>query len=289
MTARAAVWCLIAVCFVWGVSFVAVKAALAFATPLVLLAMRFGIAGAPIAWSLRGAPREAWIGGVVLGSLFWLGFIFQTMGLRDTTPSRSAFITILSTPLVPMVQWMVFRVVPRAPVLLAIGLAVLGTWLLTSPGGGAGLNRGDVLTLGCAVAFAGQIVAVGHFARRIAATRLLALELTTGAVLSLLFLPVLETPRVTFSPAFLVLLLFLGVGGLGTFYGQLRAQQVLSPTVTALVFCVEPVFASLASRVVYGEVLTAMQLVGAALILGAVGVAALESPPPRTATTTPTY
>ena len=276
MTPRAAVLWLVAVCFVWGISFVAVKATLAFATPLALLALRFGIAGAPIAGTLRRATREQWTGGLLLGGLFWLGFLFQTLGLRHTTPARSAFITILSTPLVPLVQYLVFRTRPRPLILLAVALAVLGTWLLTSPGGGIGLNRGDVLTLWCALAFAGQIVAAGHFSRRMPATRLLAMELGISAVLSLAFLPLLETPRIAVTPAFLALILFLGAGGLATFYGQIRAQQVLSPTVTALVFCIEPVFALIASHLVYAEVLSALQLGGAGLILCAVGVAALE-------------
>lgn len=276
MTPRAAVGWLIAVCFIWGLSFVAVKAALVYATPLALLALRFGIAGAPLAGRLRGAGREEWIGGLVLGMLFWAGFAFQTVGLRETTPSRSAFITILSTPLVPVVQYVVFRTIPPRLTLFAIALAVAGTWLLTSPGGGAGINRGDLLTLGCAFLFAGQIVAVGHYARRILPARLLALELATGAVLSLAFAPLLETPRLQLTPAFAGLMLFLGLGGYWTFYGQLRAQQVLSPTVTALVFCVEPVFASIASFAVYGEVLGPRQLAGGALILLAVGAGALE-------------
>ena len=276
MSPRAAVGWLIAVCFVWGLSFVAVKAALVYASPLVLLAIRFAIAGGPIAGRLRGTARDEWIGGLVLGLLFWGGFVFQTIGLRDTTPARSAFITILSTPLVPLVQYAVFRAVPHPATLLAIALAVAGTWLLTSPGGGPGLNRGDVLTLGCAVLFAGHIVAVGHYARRIPLTRLLALMLGTGAVLSLVFAPLLEWPRLEITPGFAALMLFLGVGGYWTFYGQLRAQQVLTPTVTALVFCVEPVFASVASYLVYGEILGPLQVIGAALILAAVAAAAFE-------------
>jgi drug/metabolite transporter (DMT)-like permease len=280
MTPRAAVWWLIAVCFVWGVSFVAVKAALVFATPLVLLALRFSIATAPIAGTLRGAERGHWVGGVVLGLLFWSGFVFQTVGLRYTTPSRSAFITILSTPLVPLVHYAVYRAAPRRLTLLAIVLAVVGTYLLTSPGGGIGLNRGDILTLGCALTFAGQIVAAGHFARRMPLARLLALELGVSAVLSLACAPLLETPRLEGTPLFLGLILFLGAGGLWSFYVQLRAQQVLPPTQTALIFCVEPVFASVASYVVYGEVLAPLQLLGAGLILSAVAGAALEEPHP---------
>lgn len=278
MTARAAVWWLIAVCFVWGISFVAVKAALVFATPLVLLALRFAIAAGPIAGTLRGTRREEWIGGVVLGLLFWSGFVFQTVGLRFTTPSRSAFITILSTPLVPLVHYLVYRMPPRRLTLLAILLAVAGTYLLTSPGGGLGLNRGDVLTLGCAFTFAGQIVAAGHFVRRMPIGRLLAIEMGVSALLSLAFAPLLETPRLEITPAFLGLILFLGVGGLWSFHVQLRAQRVLTATQTALVFCMEPIFASLASYAVYGEVLAPLQLAGGGLILLAVGAAALEEP-----------
>jgi drug/metabolite transporter (DMT)-like permease len=276
MTSRAAVAWLIAVCLVWGVSFVAVKAALAFASPLVLLALRFAVAGTPIVGSLRAASREEWIGGLVLGGLFWAGFVFQTAGLRYTTPSRSAFITILSTPLVPLVHYAIYRERPGRLILLAIVLALPGTYLLTSPGGGLGLNYGDVLTLGCALAFAGQIVAAGHFSRRIPVTRLLAMELGVGGTLSLASAPLLEAPTLAVTPAFVGLLAFLGLGGLWSFHMQLRAQQVLSPTHTALVFCLEPVFATVASYLLLGERLAPLQLVGGALILSAVAVPALE-------------
>ena len=277
MTPRAAVAWLIAVCLVWGVSFVAVKAALAFATPMVLLGLRLALAGAPVLGTLRGAPRAEWIGGSVLGLLFWVGFAFQTAGLHYTTPSRSAFITILSTPLVPLVQLAVFRSVPRLLTLVGVALGVAGTWLLTAPGGGAGLNRGDLLTLGCALAFAGQMVAAGHFAPRISASRLVALELLVGAACSLVFAPVLEVPRLDPAPEFLGLLGFLAVGGLWSFRMQLRAQQVLTPSRTALVFCLEPVFAALASYLLLGETLGPGQLLGGALILGAVAAAAFDT------------
>ena len=272
MTPRAAVAWLIAVCLVWGVSFVAVKAALVFASPLVLLALRFGLATTPIAGSLRGASRDQLTGGLVLGGLFWIGFVFQTTGLHYTTPSRSAFITILSTPLVPLAHYVVYREPPGRLTLLAIAVATVGTYLLTSPGGGVGLNRGDVLTLGCAFAFAGQIVAAGHFAREMPIARLLAMELAVGGGLSLVSAPLLETPKLELTPSFLALLAFLVAGGLWSFHMQLRAQRVLTPTYTALVFCLEPVFAALASYAVFDEKLSLIQMAGAALILSAVAI-----------------
>ncbi|HEU5039376.1 MAG TPA: EamA family transporter, partial [Gemmatimonadales bacterium] len=173
----------------------------------------------------------------------------------------------------------VFRTTPRLLTLVGVLLGILGTWLLTAPAGGAGLNRGDLLTFGCAVAFAGQIVAAGHFAPRVPLRRLVTLELLAAAVLSLAFAPVLESPRLALTPAFAALLLFLAVSGLWSFHMQLRAQRVLSPSHTALVFCLEPVFAALASFALLGETLSAIQVLGAGLILGAVAAPALDRPP----------
>ena len=276
MSRRRAVLALVLVCLVWGVSFTAIKQALDYTSPVVLLGLRFGIATLFLLGSLRGLSRDEAVGGLVLGGLFWAGFVFQTKGLQYTTPSRSAFITILSTPLVPLLQFLLHRTVPRWPTVAAIVLAVAGTWLLTSPGGG-GLNRGDLLTIGCAIVFAGQIVAAGHYAARIPIGRLLALELGTSALLSLASAPALEAPRLDVTGTFVALLAFLALSGLWSFRTQLRAQQVLTPTHTALVFTLEPVFAGVTSFLVLGERLSAVQLFGGALIMTAVAAPALES------------
>lgn len=275
MTRRQAVATLVVVCLVWGVSFTATKQALGDASPLVLMGLRFGLAAVLILGELRGLTRAEAIGGLVLGVLFWAGFVFQTAGLEYTTPSRSAFLTILSTPIVPVVGFLMDRTVPRLPTVAAIALAVAGTWLLTGPGGG-GLNRGDLLTLGCAVLFAGQIVAAGYYAPRLPIGRLLALELGSCALLSFATAPLLETPRLDPTPLLAGLVAFLGLSGLWSFRMQLRAQQVLSPTHTAIVFTLEPVFATLTSYLLLGERLAPLQLVGGAMILGAVAAPALE-------------
>ena len=276
MTRRQAVFWLILVCLVWGVSFTITKEILRLSSPLVFMGLRFGLGALVLLGSLRGLTREELTGGVVLGFLFWGGFAFQVSGLAETTPSRSAFITSLSTPLVPVVYFLAHRSVPRVQVIAGVVLAGIGMYFLTLPDtGGQGINRGDLLTLGCAVLFAGQIVAAGHFSRRSAPLRLLAVEMGTAALLSFLLAPVLETPRLIPSGVFLAALLFLTLSGLWTFYLQLRAQQVLSPTHTALIFMLEPVFAALTSFIVLGERLSAVQWLGAALILLAMALPAV--------------
>jgi drug/metabolite transporter (DMT)-like permease len=279
MTRRQAVGWLILVCLVWGVSFTLTKEVLEDISPLLFMGIRFGLASLPLLGTLRHISRYELLGGLLLGVLFWAGFTFQTFGLAQTTASRSAFITSLSTPLVPIVYFLVHRHAPDRRTIGALLLAAFGMYLLTLPDtGGGGLNRGDLLTLGCALMFAAQIVAVGHFSQRGSPLRLLAIELMTTAVLSFLFTPVVETPRIAPNAALAGLILFLSLSGLWSFYMQIRAQQVLTPTHTALLFMLEPVFAAITSIIVLGERLRMPQWVGAGLILAAMAVPTQRDP-----------
>jgi drug/metabolite transporter (DMT)-like permease len=83
----------------WGTSFVAVKSALADATPFAFLTVRFAIAALLLAPGTRFRPRPAGPelrGGALLGILVAVGFVAQTAGLVITTPSRSAFIVAVA-------------------------------------------------------------------------------------------------------------------------------------------------------------------------------------------------
>jgi len=78
-----------------GTSFVAVKSALADATTVAFLTVRFGIGRtrAPPWTRFRPRPAAGSCGaGALLGALVAVGFVAQTAGLGDHDPSRSAFI-----------------------------------------------------------------------------------------------------------------------------------------------------------------------------------------------------
>lgn len=269
MTRRQGVAALVFIAIVWGCTFTVIKQTLTLVSPLVFLALRFLLASALVAPWFRGLTRRELAGGAVLALLFWAGFVFQTVGLQYTTPSRSAFITGLSTPLVPLAYFAIYRRPPSFAVLLAVVATGVGMYLLTRPGGmSAGLNRGDLLTLACAALFAFQIVAVGHYAPLTRPTRLLALELGLTGVLSLVAAPLLETPRLTPGAPLVLGLAFVSVTAALTFYLQLGAQKVVSPAAAAIIFTIEPVAAALTSWIVLREVLTPSQWLGGLLILG---------------------
>jgi len=158
-----------------------------------------------------------------------------------------------------------------------VAIAFFGLYFLTVPAmEGAGwnsssINRGDLLTLGCAVAFALQIILTGRAAAKYSFRQIALVQLLTCAVLSFASAPLLETPYVTWSSAVIAAILVTGIFSIFVgFTVQAWAQQFTPPTHTALIFSLEPVFALACSYVWLHERLGARALMGAAMILAGV-------------------
>ena len=279
MTRRQADLTLLLATFLWGTSFVAVKSALAYATPFAFITVRFGIAALALAPGTRFRPRPAGPelkGGLLLGTLVAVGFISQTAGLVITTPSRSAFIVAVSSILAPVIALALLGQRPSWLTAAALALAMFGIYLLTAPDAG-GLNRGDLLTLICAACFGGQIVAVGALSRRYDARRLVFVQIAMTAVLGALAAGLLEHPRIRWTPQFLGALGYTVVfASTICFLLQMRAQRDMTAGRAALIFCFEPLFAALTSWLVLGERLSFLQWLGGAFIL--LGLVAAEVP-----------
>jgi drug/metabolite transporter (DMT)-like permease len=285
---------------VWGSTFVLIKGALADATPAAFNLVRMTLAFAVLAvvyhrvW--RGIRIWHVTSGAVVGLCLAAGYEFQTIGLVRTTPSKSAFITGLVVVLVPL-----FSSIPglrppgaRPPRWNAIAgaaLGFIGIALLTIPAAGAGLlpdfssiNTGDVLTLGCAIAFAFHCLALSHFSPRIGFQPLALLQVGWCAVFVAISLPFIERPHIAWTPR---LLIALGIAAVlataAAFSIQSWAQSILPPTHTALILTLEPVFAWITAFAVMGERLGLRPASGALLIL--IGIALTElAPQPHVAT-----
>jgi drug/metabolite transporter (DMT)-like permease len=204
---------------------------------------------------------------VLVGLALFAGYAFQTFGLRETTPAKAGFITGLSVVLVPLGQAIFLRRPPRRNSIVGVALATVGLAMLSLQPD-LSISRGDLLVLGCAVAFAAHILLVGRYAPDWPPLRLALVQIVTVAVLSSAAALLLERPigwppgNVWFAAAF--------TGLLATalaFFVQSRAQQATSPTHTALIFAAEPVFAGLFSFLLIGEVLGLRQILGSALIV----------------------
>jgi drug/metabolite transporter (DMT)-like permease len=266
---------LIGVTFIWGSSFTIVKQALAQVSPLVFIALRFAVATATIGLAmpraLRGMDLEMLRRGLVLAGLLLAGFVFQTLGLRATSPSKSAFITSLSVLLVPLLGYVLFRHRPRVRTLGGVALATVGLGFLTLERLELRFNPGDGLTFVCAVAFALHILFIGRYAPTTDFRKLVLLQVGASAAVAGMLAPIFENPFLVWDLRLAIYVLITGVLGTALgFYVQNRAQQFTTANRTALIFALEPIFAALFAYVLLDHTLNDKEWFGAGLVLAGV-------------------
>ncbi|MDZ4799074.1 MAG: DMT family transporter [Bryobacteraceae bacterium] len=272
------------VCLFWGATFVMVKSALDDVSTVLFLALRFSIATVLLfgVFRLRGrrlTSHGVWAG-LLVGSLLYAGYLLQTIGLKYTTPATSGFITGLYIPFVPVLQAIVFRRMPGMMEWLGILAATVGMGLLTLQSASFSIGLGELLTVGCAFAFAWHILALGHFSRKMDTDWLTLLQIAACSAISLSSFWWVETPAVRWPPAVLSALAVTSVLATAVaFWIQTWAQARTSPTRAVLIFSLEPVFAWGTSWLFLGEVLTARALAGAVCILA--GILLVELKPAR--------
>jgi drug/metabolite transporter (DMT)-like permease len=271
---------------VWGATFVLVKQALLSASPLLFNTVRMLLAAVLLAVIYRKhlirLDRSALSAGLLVGVFLFLGYAFQTTGLRLTTPSKSAFLTGISTVLVPVLLIAFWRAHIQSWRVVGILIASVGLFFMTVPAGQQGIadfanvNCGDILTVACAFAFAFQIIFLGRSTQRFPFQPIAVLQISVAAILMAISAPLLERPHIHFTPTVVSAIVITGVLGTAiAFTVQAWAQQFTPATHTALIFTLEPVFAWLTSFIYLKERLGLRAGAGALLILAGVLVSEL--------------
>ncbi len=290
----------------WGTAFVFQKNASQYLDAFSFNFLRFGIA-IPTLYCLRLLPKHlfepdesqipkqrrlrhsAWFIGIGSGVLMFVGISFQQLGLAYTTAGKSGFLTALYIVLVPILALFVGQ---RCRVEVWIGaiLTFFGVFLLGS-GGVVGdlesqFNRGDVLTLVCAVAWAAQVLWLGVFARY---ANVLAIAILQVGVVSLLSAMTMvffwltqeggsySLPTFADIWAIKIDVLYTGVISAGVaFTLQILGQRYVSATNAALLMSFEAIFALATGVIFLGEKVTLLALLGCVCIFAGIILAQLQ-------------
>jgi drug/metabolite transporter (DMT)-like permease len=279
---------LILVTFIWGATFVVIKNAITDMAPLLFNAIRMSLATVLLLGMFRRhaarLTRPSVLAGLAVGVSLWVGFELQTTGLQLTTPSKSGFLTGASVALVPLFLALFWGRRINRWTTVGVIVAFAGLYLMSVPAGaGSGfssVNRGDLLTIGCAVAFAFQIIYMGKATAKHPFQQIAVVEVVVCTVLMWISVPVVGWGSATWSARVVWGIVITGTlcTALG-FSVQAWAQQFTPPTHTALIFALEPVFAWMTSYVVLGERLGARSGAGAAMILAGVLLSELKGGP----------
>lgn len=272
---------LVAVTMVWGGTFLVVQIAMAHGGPAYFVAARFLAAGALMALlfhrSLRGFTKIELLAGSAIGMALFLGYALQSFGLQSISSSKSAFITALYVPIVPLLQWLVLRRPPRLLSWIGINLAFLGLVLLAGPEAlQIGLGVGEIATLVGAIAIAAEIILISRFANRVDSKRITVAQLLACGLFALVFAVVSgeALPNVS-DGLWIACALGLAVASAVIQFTMNWAQKAVSPTKATLIYAGEPVWAGVVGRIA-GERLPALAILGGAFIVLGVIVSELK-------------
>ena len=273
-----AVLALVAATAVWGSTFVVVQDAVEQMPVLPFLVWRFALATLVLfvlrpraIFDLDRAKRRH---GVLLGLMLGAGYVLQTFGLLHTSATVAGFITGMFVVFTPLIGWAVLGEPVARAVWLAVGLATVGLALISL--NGLSLGVGELLTLGAAAMYAGQIVGLARWSTAADAYGLTVLQLGVVAVMCLVASPLESGMAMPPSAGVWAAILFLALAATAlAFLAQTWAQTHMSAPRAAIVLTLEPVFAGVFGVLVGGDQLTARVLAGGLCIVAAMYVVEL--------------
>jgi drug/metabolite transporter (DMT)-like permease len=267
----AAALLLLAVTAVWGSTFPMTKDVVAQVPVMDFLAVRFALAAVVVAAifprSVRGLSAATVRRGVVLGLLYGVAQVSQTVGLQHTAASVSGFVTGMYVVCTPLLAALLLRERLPLSTWVAVPIATTGLAVLSLRGLAVGVGEG--ITLIGAVLYALHIVALGAWSTPRDAIGISVVQLAVIALLGFVIgapggISLPQTTGVWLQVAYMAVF----AAGLAL-AAQTWAQAHLPPTRAAIIMCTEPVFAALFAILIGGEDPTRRLLVGGTIVLAA--------------------
>lgn len=265
---------LLVIVIIWGSTFALIKGVIDLIPPYTYLAYRFLLAALILIllfWERikENIDKTTLKRGFLIGIFLFMGYAFQTVGLKYTTATKAGFITGLSVVLVPIISHFFFKEKINRNSVIGVVLAFIGLWFL-SYSSSFSFNLGDFLVLLCAVSFAMHIISVGLYAKKVDYVGLVVVQLTTVFGLCLLMAIIFERPALHLSYSLHVWWSIVLTGVFATalaFYMQNRFQRYSTATKTAIIFSGEPIFAAVFAYLLLGEKVGLIAWAGGLLII----------------------
>lgn len=259
--------------FIWGVAFICVDNALADGWTAFPLLMCRGLVGGA-AMFLFSYKKQWWKNkktitlGFISGTLFFLGFTFQTLGQTLSSVPNTAFITTLNVLFVPLIAFVFLKRKIQKKVYIACVMALVGTAVL-SFSESISLHLGDIYLLLCAIFFALQIIYNEKCGQHNDVISITCIQLLTMGFWSLLCMPISGQTYIPSISWENILFLALFSSALACVF-QLYGQGHVEPSKASLILSLEAIIATIASVILIGQPLTTSIIIGGSLMFGAV-------------------
>lgn len=273
---------------IWGAAFVAQSVGMDYVEPftfqacrsllgsLVLLPViavmdRRGNAKKP---SNAAERKHLLLSGLLCGLFLFTACSLQQLGIQYTTAGKSGFITSLYIILVPLLGLCMKKKV-RAWIWGSVALALAGLYLLCG-GDLSSIGKGELLTLGCALAFSFHILFIDRVSAEVDGVRLSCIQFFVMAAISAVVMFAAEHPSLENIARCWLPIAYAGILSCGVAYTlQIIGQAYTDPTVASLLMSLESVFSVVFGWLLLGQAMSASELLGCGLVFSGVVLAQL--------------
>jgi len=254
----------------WGGSFLFTKIGLREIPPALFVFSRFTLATiimlVVFARRLTSFNRGILLRGVIVGIALGLTNIMFVFGVQGTSISRAGVLNNLFVLFIPLITKLVWRDRIGRINLGGLALAAAGIWLLATSGG-AGFNRGDLLSTICAFFIACHIITVSKVLRDDDVYLVSLIQFATVAAIAGVVALVTPTPAFSVSVTGMMTVLYCAIfPTIFCFTLQNTFQRYVTPTRAGLIYTLDPVWSLLAGMFVLGEHLRPLEWLGCGLI-----------------------
>jgi drug/metabolite transporter (DMT)-like permease len=262
---------LLGVTAAWGSTFFLIKDLLRQISVLDFLSLRFAVAALALFLlaprSVSRLSRDEVRQGVLLGLVYGVAQVLQTLGLERTSASVSGFVTGMYVVATPVFAALLLKERIPAVVWTAVAMSTVGLGFLSLQG--MSVSPGVAAIFASAMLYALHIIGLGRWSTT---ANVFGLSIVQMAVICAVCTVVsapngIHTP--TTSGGWVSLLYMAVIAGSLTLLGQTWAQARITSTRAAIIMTMEPVWAAFFAVLFGGDHLTARMLAGGAFVLAA--------------------
>ena len=280
---------------IWGLAFVAQSGAADLVPPFATNSLRSFIAAivlyilylilnrkekTPFIPMDKSERKSVLLAGLITGFFFFMAANFQQFGIKfypanAEIEARSAFITALYVILVPIFAIFIGKKISPF-VLGAVGIAVVGVYLLCFSKGIGGIYFADLLVFICAICFALHIMCIDKYVGPVGGVRLSVMQFVVCAVISLVCSLIFETELISFENIISAApqIVYLGIMSSSVAYTlQIIGQKYAEPSVASITMSLESVFGAVGGWLISGKTMTGLQIIGCVIMFAATVVA----------------
>lgn len=276
--------CLILATIIWGSSFVSQSVGMDYVGPFTFQAIRCCMAFVgllPVIFLSDKIQRkkhgfialfmdkQLWKAAICCAIPLFAAVNLQQIGIVSTDAGKSAFLTAMYIIFVPLIG-IILRKKTSQMIPVSVMLAIVGLYFL-SCFGATSVQIGDVYLLGCALAFAMQIIFVDKYASQVDPLRLNCLQAGLASFGSQIMMLLTESPTLAGIQGSWWPMCYSGFLSMGIAFSlQIIGQKYLESSVASLIMSLESVFAVLCGWLLLNQMLTVWEGIGCCLVFIAV-------------------